>query len=271
VNPFAACVLGLSALFAAGGVVRTSRGAVLVRIEERGAARSDRSVIRWRVRDWVAPLAGAAGGAVLAGAIGAALGMAIGFAVKRLGPRRSRAKLAALRDEQLADAVGAVASAMRSGLSLTQSIAYAADEAEPPMREHLEAIVHAVDVGAGLEDAVDAFATSVGTDEARLVSSALGMHRRTGGDLPVVLDQVAATVHDRLAVAREVRALTAQARLSGLILGLLPIGFFGFLWLTSRRDIESALTTPAGIGSVIVGLTLEVAAFLWIRHLLEVR
>jgi tight adherence protein B len=85
-----------------------------------------------------------------------------------------------------------------------------------------------------------------------------------------VLDQVAATIRDRVAAAREVRALTAQARLSGLILGLLPVGFFAFLWLTSRRDIEGALGTPVGIGSVLLGLVMEGVAFLWIRHLLEV-
>ena len=58
--------------------------------------------------------------------------------------------------------------------------------------------------------------------------------------------------------------------MSGWILGVLPVGFFAFLWLTSRRDIEGALGTPAGMVSVGLGLLLEVAAFLWIRSLLEV-
>ena len=66
------------------------------------------------------------------------------------------------------------------------------------------------------------------------------------------------------------RALTAQARLSGVILGLLPIGFFAFLWVTSRRDIEAALGTTAGLVAVVLGLTLEAVAFVWMRRLLEV-
>ncbi|TMK55459.1 MAG: hypothetical protein E6G54_09940 [Actinobacteria bacterium] len=81
---------------------------------------------------------------------------------------------------------------------------------------------------------------------------------------------MAATIRERVAVGREVRALTAQARLSGWILGVLPLGFFAFLWLTSRRDIEGALGTPAGLASVLLGLGLEVGAFFWIRALLEV-
>jgi hypothetical protein len=51
---------------------------------------------------------------------------------------------------------------------------------------------------------------------------------------------------------------------------LLPIGFFGFLWVTSRHDIEGALTTPAGMICILVGLALEGGAFLWIRSLVEV-
>jgi tight adherence protein B len=78
------------------------------------------------------------------------------------------------------------------------------------------------------------------------------------------------TLRERIAAAREVRALTAQARLSGAILGLLPIGFFAFLWMTSRGDIEGAFDSPIGVGAIVIGLVLEGVAFLWIRALLEV-
>ena len=67
------------------------------------------------------------------------------------------------------------------------------------------------------------------------------------------------------------RALTAQARLSGVILGLLPIGFFAFLLLTSRQEMLDAIATPIGRTALGVGLGLELVAFVWIRHLLEVR
>jgi len=125
-------------------------------------------------------------------------------------------------------------------------------------------------VGVPLGEAIDAWAERSQSRDVQLVAGALDLHRRSGGDLPAVLDQVAATIRERVAVGREVRALTAQARLSGWILGVLPIGFFAFLWLTSRRDIEGALGTPAGLASVLLGLGLEVGAFFWIRALLEV-
>jgi len=102
------------------------------------------------------------------------------------------------------------------------------------------------------------------------VGGILQLHRRTGGDLPRVLDQLAATLRQRADAARELRGYTAQARLSGTILGGLPIGFFLFLSLTSRNDIAAAYQTPIGAGAIVLGLLLECAAFVWIRSLLRV-
>jgi tight adherence protein B len=206
----------------------------------------------------------------LGGSVAAAL-VAVGIAVAAAWiERRRKARLAAAIDEQLADSVRSLAAGMRAGLSVAQAIDHVSREVEPPLADAFQRVVDAVDVGGRLDEALARWASDVGTDDARLVVGVLDLHRRSGGDLPRVLDQVAATLRERGDAAREVRALTAQARLSGAILGLLPIGFFGFLWTTSRGDIEGAFRTPAGIAAVALGLVLEIGAFLWIRRLLEV-
>jgi Flp pilus assembly protein TadB len=216
------------------------------------------------------PLAGAVGGWLMGGGIAAALGAVVTVVGSGMLRRRGAAKIAAALDEELADAVHSFAAGMRAGLSVPQAIAYAAREGEPPLADGLARIVDRVELGGELEDALEDWADGIGTDDARLVVGVLALHRRSGGDLPRVLDQVAATLRERSSAAREVRALTAQARLSGAILGLLPIAFFGFLWLTSRANIEGAFASPIGVGAVVVGLVLEGVAFLWIRSLLEV-
>jgi tight adherence protein B len=206
---------------------------------------------------WAGPVAGA-----IAGSVGVA-----GFALRR---RRALTRHAATIDEGLADAVRAIAAGLRAGLSVAQAIRFAATESEGSLGDGLARVVDAAEVGEPLDEAVHRWAMEAGTDDARLVEGVLGLHRRSGGDLPRVLDRVGETLRERRAIDREVRALTAQARLSGAILGLLPIGFFAFLWLTSRRDIEGAIRTPLGLTSVAIGLVLELLAFVWIRHLLEV-
>jgi tight adherence protein B len=86
-----------------------------------------------------------------------------------------------------------------------------------------------------------------------------------------VLDQVARTLRLRRAAARELRSLTAQARLSGAVLGLLPVGFFAFMSVVSKHDVQAAYRSPAGLASILAGLVLDGGAFLWIRKLLQVQ
>jgi tight adherence protein B len=267
------CLWGLAALFGERGAATLRRDAARRRLPvppgEPHAARSRRrSLPGWA--PWPA-LGAVAGLLVSRSLLFAGLGGLAGYGVARVRGRMRAGRAAAARDDQLADAVRAIGSALRAGLSVPQSLAYAADEASPPLDGSLREVVEALDVGVPSDEALDRWAGKVGTDDARLVAGVLHLHRRSGGDLPVVLDQVADTLRERQAATREVRALTAQARLSGAILGVLPIGFFGFLWLTSRNEIEGALATPAGLGAVILGLTLEGLAFMWIRKLLEVR
>lgn len=219
-----------------------------------------------------AVIAGAAvllGGALLGPVWSIPVGAAV-YASRRLQARRRSAVAPVVVQERFADSVGAIAAAVRAGSSLPQAVSYAAGEAEPPIRERLEHLVAQLDLGVPLDAAIDAWARAMGTADGDLVAGALDLHRRSGGDLPAVLDQVSATIRDRVAIAREVRSLTAQARLSAWILGLLPIAFFAFLWLTARDEIEGALATPVGIVCIVVGLVLEACAFLWIRSLLVV-
>jgi tight adherence protein B len=212
---------------------------------------------------------GATTGWVLAGPVGVVAGLAAGL-VPPLLERRRRTRRASLVDEQLIDAVAAVASALRSGRSLVQSIAIAGTELGGPIGELLEETARDASLGLPVGEALDRLADRVGTADARLVVGVLRLHRRTGGALGASLDDLSRTLRSRRDAARELRSLTAQARLSAAILGLLPLGFFLFLSVVARRDVESAYRTTAGASAIGVGLALQGAAFVWIRRLLRV-
>ncbi len=217
-------------------------------------------------------IAAAAGllGWVLLGPLWSVPAVAVVLAARRVLARRAESVAPVVVQERFADAVGAIAAAVRAGSSLPQALRYAAAEAEPPIASSLDQLVAELDLGVPLDRAIDGWARAMGTADGDLVAGALDLHRRSGGDLPAVLDQVTATIRERVGIAREVRSLTAQARLSAWILGLLPVGFFTFLWLTARDEIEGALSTPIGLACIVVGLALEGGAFLWIRSLLVV-
>ena len=195
-------------------------------------------------------------------------GMAV---IHQLVRRRRRTNERHRAAEQIADAVGGMSAGLRAGLSLPQSLAYSRDEADEPLRSDLARLVERIELGTPVGQALSDWAEAQGSEDAFLIAGVLDLHRRSGGDLPSVLDSLAETLRERRAAHHEVRALTAQARLSGVILGMLPIGFFGFLLLTSRQEMLQAIGTPIGGTALGIGLALEMLAFLWIRHLLEVR
>jgi tight adherence protein B len=122
-----------------------------------------------------------------------------------------------------------------------------------------------------VERALETFAQALGTDDGRLFVLILTIHQRSGGNVAGALEEVASTIRHRVAVRRELRALTAQGRVSGTILGALPIGFFLVLATTSRGELVPIYRSAAGIAMVTAGLVLEALAYLWIRRLLKVQ
>lgn len=208
---------------------------------------------------------------VLLGPIMAVLVVAGGIGARWVRSIRGRARVRLAMGEQLVDAVVGLGAALRAGLSLERALRFVSEEAEVPLGDSLGRLISDIDVGVPMDAALEGWSIDNGTADARLLAGVLRLDRRSGGDLPRILDQVAATLRERREAENEVRALTAQARLSGLILGLLPIGFFLFLLITSPKDVSAALHSPIGLGAVCLGAVLEIAAFAWIRHLLEVR
>jgi tight adherence protein B len=244
---------------ARAGVTRRERGS-------RGACRR----LRASTLRSVGALGGIVVGALVAGPPGAAMGAIGAITIPVVRARRKKARRAERMQEQLAEAVSVIAAGLRAGQSLLQAISLAADDVGAPLGTTLRELADRVSLGVPFPRSLAGWVAEVRVAEARLIAGVLSLQRRTGGDLPVVLDRLARTLRDRQAAAREVRSLTAQARLSGAILGFLPIGFFLFLSVTSRRDIAAAYHSSTGAMAIATGLLMQGAAFLWIRRLLRV-
>ena len=267
-----ACVLvALAAQALQGGSLVDRIGRYTRAPEQPTAGREKAGAERWRR---LLPAAGAVAGLFLGGFVAGVPGGIAGLVSALVAPAVIRRRRAARQQEQieaqLAEAVSSVASGLRAGLSLTQSIGFAEGEVSPPLGPDLRQMVDRAAMGIALDESLERWVASQAAPDVRLVAGVLRLHKRMGGDLPTVLDQLARTLRERRAAAREVHSLTAQARLSGAILGLLPVGFFLFLSATSREDIAAAYHSPTGSAAIALGLALDAGAFLWIRQLLRV-
>jgi tight adherence protein B len=222
---------------------------------------------------WLVVLAGPAGfvGMRLAGPIGLVLGVVSGAMLPRVLKRRHEGERAAKLERQLAEVVETCSLAVRAGLSIAQALDFAANEAEAPMNQVLSRALEEQRVGAPFETALLHFGESLATEDARLFVLVVSTHARSGGNLAGALDEVVSAIRHRMEVRRELRALSAQGRVSGAILGSLPIAFFLVIAGTSHRELGPVYRSPAGIGMVAAGLLMEAVAYVWIRRLIRVQ
>ncbi|MFN2544661.1 MAG: type II secretion system F family protein [Actinomycetota bacterium] len=209
-----------------------------------------------------------AGALLVAGPPGAGLGLVACVAAPRMLRRRRRIAAEAALESQLVGAVSGIGAALRAGRSLSQAVRFAHREAVAPLRQALGDVLEREELGVPLDASLRDWEAAASSEDVRLVAGVLRL--RIGAGLPQVLDQVGETLRSRQTARRELRSLTAQARLSGMILAFLPIGFFLFLSATSRKDMEAAYGTPLGVAAIAGGLVLQVLAFVWIRRLVSV-
>ena len=213
--------------------------------------------------------------AVLVALVAAAVGVAalVGVAAT-VGPavvlRSQRAKGEVRFERALPAALEAVARSLRSGASLRHAVGEAAAVTPGPLGRELAEVARQVGHGATLVAALEGWAARRSTPGVRLTVAALCLGVETGGAQARAVDGVAATLRDRQAVAAEVRALSAQARVSALVIGLAPLGFGGFAVTTDPRTGDFLFRTPAGLVLLAVGLSLDALGWLWMQHLTRV-
>jgi tight adherence protein B len=225
---------------------------------------------------WTAWLGGLALGpslAALTGGPGLAAVVALGLAAGPALVVRSRRGGAGDRLERaLPGALEAVARSLRSGASLRQAVEEAgtASTSGPHLAAELARAAAEAAQGASLVTALEGIATRRPLPGVRLGVAALCLGAETGGAQARAVDGVAATVRERLAVGAELRALSSQARISALVIGLAPVGFGAFAAATDPRTSRFLLHTPAGLGLLSAGLLLDGLGWLWMQRLARV-
>jgi tight adherence protein B len=172
-------------------------------------------------------------------------------------------------DDQFGEALSTLSAAVRAGLSVRRALDEAHRAAGPPLKEVLARAVDRLRTGQPLEVALEELTRGVGSSDAAIVVALLDVHRRTGGDLPALLDEVGDIVEHRIEARRQIRALTAQGRASGAVLAVLPIAFVGLLSGTGGDGLGAFYRTMPGAGLLMAGLLCELLGFVWIRHIIR--
>jgi tight adherence protein B len=155
-----------------------------------------------------------------------------------------------------------------------------ATELPPPVSKEFERVVQEVRLGLGLEQALANMYRRVPSDDLDLVITAVNIQREVGGNLAEVLDTISFTIRERVRIKGEIKTLTAQGRISGWIISLLPVGL-GFVLYLMNREYVSQLwirekpwiyepVFPCGWVVIGVGALLIIIGALAIRKIVDI-
>jgi tight adherence protein B len=225
-----------------------------------------------RAGEWLAAAAGAslATAVVVFLTIGWVLGLALGVFVAfgfwfQLG--RKADKRSSRFAEQLPETLQLLAGSLRGGSSVIQGMQTVADEADSPTAEEFQRIITETRLGRDLGASFEDLAGRMGSQDFTWVVTAIEIHREVGGDLASILDRVGNTIRARNRVRGQVKALSAEGRVSGMILFILPPAMVGMIALLNRDYLDEMVTTSEGQIMLVVSAVLLLAGGAWLKRL----
>jgi tight adherence protein B len=205
------------------------------------------------------------------------VGVLIGFFLPRfwLG-RRKGGRLNAF-NKQLPDTITLIANALRAGSSFLQAIELVVRESRPPVSTEFGRVIREVNLGLPFDQALENMVRRVRSDDLELMATAISIQHQVGGNLAEILDSIAYTIRERVRIKGEIRTLTAQQRLSGYVVGFLPIALAGFLFVAAPGFMEpmflnppAVLGLPAGVVILIFGGFMMFIGFMLIRKIVDI-
>lgn len=256
------------------------------------AADAGRKGLRWMGEDTEAELerlfvfvssrrllAGTAGAMILCVACGLLIGtppvaLVIICALLAAAPRVLTANLRRKRRrqliEQLPDALRLWAGLLKSGLGMSAALLQLASRQPSPLGEELRLVLAQSRLGIPLDRAVHALCGRTGAADLRLLSTLLHTHRELGGNLAEALERLSATLRNRLAMEARIQSLTAQGRMQGTVVGLLPMLLALVLSFMEPAAMHAMISTRAGIACIALIVALEVSGYLLIRRIVRI-
>ena len=208
-------------------------------------------------------------GHVLAFLLGIVAGV-VGYMLPAFYVRMRISRQARKFNDQLADMLTMVANSLRAGFGLLQGLELAAEQSQPPMSTELHHLLRDTRMGASIETALESMGERVGSYDLDVIITAILIQRSVGSNLSEVLEKVAHTIRERARIQGEINTLTAQKKLSGLVIGLMPPAVVLMMLAVNFEYMSMLFTDPLGRFLLVLAIALDIAGILIIKRIVSI-
>ncbi|OGB33001.1 MAG: hypothetical protein A3F78_21980 [Burkholderiales bacterium RIFCSPLOWO2_12_FULL_61_40] len=201
---------------------------------------------------------------------GAALGLALALLPWWRVVTRRRARIERI-ERQLPEALDLMGRAMRAGHAFPSAVKMVADELPDPLGRDFRVLFDEMNYGVSANDALAHLAERVPVPDVSYFVVAVLIQRESGGNLAELLDKISAIVRDRLKLLGEVRTLSAEGKLSAIILTALPFGVALVVNLVNPTFMDVLWTDPTGLRMVGAACFMMLLGMMWMRSIIRIR
>ena len=173
--------------------------------------------------------------------------------------------------EQLPEALDLLARAVRTGHALTSAMEIVSTEMADPISQEFAAVVDEVKFGITFDDALNNMCHRMPLTDLRYFAITVIIHKETGGNIAQIFDNLSALIRERLQFRRQVKALTAEGRLSAFVLLLLPIIMFGYIYLVNYDYASILWTDPGGKKIMLGAIFAQIVGFFVMRRMVDIQ
>lgn len=173
-------------------------------------------------------------------------------------------------EKQLQPAVSLIRNSVESGFNILQAMGIVAEEMDAPISEEFTRVLHECNIGKDLDVALYNILNRMPSEELKLFITAVLIQKEVGGNLNEILEVILQTIKDRLQIKRELKTLTAQGKLSALIVTLLPVVLAFFLYIINPEYMSPLFTNP--LGKIMIGVAIlgELVGLFFISKIIKI-
>lgn len=198
------------------------------------------------------------------------IGGVIGYMLPKMWIKRKIKARIEKFNEGLPDMIATIIGSLRSGYSFTQAFKTVVEECDSPIKEEIGLLLKELNYGITMEDALNNLNHRMPSADLELMLQAVLIQRQVGGNLAGILEIILGTIRERTRIQRQVQTLTAQGRMSGRVIGGLPVALGGMIYMINPEYIQALFKSPIGVIIVAVGGVSGIIGFILINKLTKI-